>query len=400
MHVAVLGLGGVGTAAARFLAAAGHRVTGFEQFALDHDRGSSYGGSRIIRKVYPDPLYVRLMEAAYPLWEALEQESREPLFLRCGGFFFGPEEHPEMVHTERALSQCGVRFERLSSGEAARRFPPIKLRADEYGVFEPDSGLLRASRCVLASARAARASGAVFREGVRVDGLEPAVDGIRLRVAGGWERFDRCVVTAGPWTAPLLEPYVRLPLDVTRQQYAHFRIRGDRSRFAPEHFPVWIDMGEYFYGFPEHADHPGAKVALHRPGPVHDPESADREPREADTDVLRRYLARRIPELSPEVTLAKVCLYTMTPDEDFVIDRIPGEPRVVLVGGLSGHGFKFTVLLGQLAASLARDRDPGFPLERFSLARFQADPTGGATAPRGCGEEREPSERRPARGPE
>src|SRR5687768_5240685 len=103
MNVAVLGLGGVGTAAARFLAAAGHPVCGFEQFALDHDRGSSYGGSRIIRKVYPDALYAGLMEAAYPLWEALEREAGETLFLRCGGFFFGPEGHPEMVATEGAL---------------------------------------------------------------------------------------------------------------------------------------------------------------------------------------------------------------------------------------------------------------------------------------------------------
>src|SRR5919199_2672148 len=143
MRIAVLGLGGVGTAAARFLAAAGHEVVGLEQFRLDHDRGSSYGASRVIRKVYPDPLYAALMEAAYPLWEALERESGEELMVRCGGFFFGPEGHPEMTATEGALREVGVPYERWSAAEAARRLPQFRLQAEGYGIFEPQSGLLR-----------------------------------------------------------------------------------------------------------------------------------------------------------------------------------------------------------------------------------------------------------------
>src|SRR3954468_22679398 len=160
MRIAILGLGGVGSAAARFLAAAGHTVIGLEQFALDHDRGSSYGGSRIIRRVYPDALYARLMEAAYPLWEELEAVSGEELLVRCGGFFFGPVGHPEMVATESALAQVGVPYDRWPGAEAARRLPPFRLAANEYGLFEPESGFLRASRCVRASARGARAAGA------------------------------------------------------------------------------------------------------------------------------------------------------------------------------------------------------------------------------------------------
>ncbi len=372
MKVAILGLGGVGTQAARFLAAEGHQVTGFERFRLDHDRGSSYGGSRIIRRVYPDALYAGLMEAAYPLWDELERRAGEELFLRCGGFYFGPEGHPEMTAVEAALGQVGVPYRRYSASEAADRFPQFRLAADEYGVFEAGSGLLRASRCVLAAARAARAHGADLREETAVEALEPAAGGIRLRSAGSWETFDRLVVTAGPWTAPLLSPWVRLPLTVTRQQYAHFRVAADPAAYAPDRFPVWIDFATDFYGFPEHDAVPGAKIALHRPGAVHDPDSPDREPAEADNAVLREYAARRLPGLSGEVTHAKVCLYTMTPDEDFIVDRLPGEPRAVFVGGLSGHGFKFTVLLGRIAADLAQDRDPGCELGRFALSRFAA----------------------------
>ncbi|HEU4752750.1 MAG TPA: FAD-dependent oxidoreductase, partial [Armatimonadota bacterium] len=296
MRVAVLGLGGVGTAAARFLAEAGHQVVGFEQFQLDHDRGSSYGASRIIRKVYPDALYAGLMEAAYPLWEALERESGEELLLRCGGFFFGPEDHPDMAATEAALEQVGVPYQRLSAAAAADRFP-FHLQPGEYGLCEPQSGLLRASRCVLANARGARARGAELRENVEVEALDFSPSGVQLRCGAEWSEFDRVVITAGPWTAALLAPYVRLPLTVTRQQYAHFQVQGDAVRFSAERFPVWIDMASHFYGFPEHAPIPGAKVALHRPGLLWDPDSLDREVSEADNRVLLDYLKQRLPEL-------------------------------------------------------------------------------------------------------
>jgi sarcosine oxidase len=370
MRVGILGLGGVGTAAARFLAADGHEVVGFEQFHLDHDRGSSYGGSRIIRRVYPDVFYAGLMELAYPLWEELERESGEELFLRSGGLFFGPEGHPEMAATERALAQVGVLYQRWSAPEVRDHLPPFRLAPEEYGIFEPQSGLLRASRCVLANARGARALGADLREGIRVEAIEPASDGLHVRAGGEALAFDRLVVTAGPWTGPLLAPWVRLPLTPTRQQYAHFQVWGNRHLFSPSRFPVWIDMDRHFYGFPEHDAIPGVKVALHAPGPVWDPDNPDREPDERENQVLRDYLARRLPDAAGPATYSKVCLYTMSPDEDFIIDRLPGEPRIVFVGGLSGHGFKFTVLLGRTAARLAQDGDPGHELVRFSLGRF------------------------------
>lgn len=372
MRIAVLGLGGVGTAAARFLAAAGHTVIGFEQFRLDHDRGSSYGGSRVIRRVYPDSLYVSLMNAAYPLWEALEAESGESLLVKCGGLFFGPREHAEMTGMEQALTESGVPYSHWSATESQEQYPQIRLEANEYAVFEPESGFLRASRCVRANARLAHHAGAELREEVAVTALESTPTGPRLRADGAWECFDRVVVTAGPWTRTLLTPWIDPPLTVTRQQYAHFEILGDRAAFSPGRFPVWIDAATYFYGFPENEDHPGAKVAQHIPGPPHDPNSPDREPHEADNNTLREYLSRRIPGLSSTVLLDKVCLYTMTPDEDFVLDHLPGEPRVVFCGGLSGHGFKFTVLLGWLLSKLAQDQDPGHDLSRFSLRRFPA----------------------------
>jgi sarcosine oxidase len=384
MRIAVLGLGGVGTAAARFAAQAGHQVVGFEQFQLDHDRGSSYGTSRIIRRVYPDPLYAAMMEYSYPLWEELNASASDPLFVRCGGLFFGPEGDPEMAASEAALQQLDVPHERLTASAAMRRFPAFRLGPQEYGLFDPDSGFLHASRCVRANAAGAREAGAELREGIRIDALETGAAGVVVRSSAGAERFDRVIVAAGPWSGSLLAPWARLPLTVTRQQYAHFAA-SDSAGYEPGRFPIWIDMAREFYGFPQQGEVPGVKVALHRPGPPTQPDDPDRDPGEAATEVLRAYNAERLPGLTREAVYRKVCLYTMTPTHDFIVDRLPNEPRVVVVAGLSGHGFKFTLLLGRLALDLALERNPPCDLRRFALpgevstaaARFGCGSPGG-----------------------
>lgn len=370
-RIAVLGAGGVGSAAARFLAREGHAVVVLEQFERDHDRGSSYGSSRIIRKTYTDGFYTGLMGEAYPLWDELEREAGEELFSRCGGLFFGPTEHPELVAIRGALRGNGVPFEELEPAACARRFPGLRLLPGESGVFEREAGFLRASACVRANLRLAEAEGAQVRAHTGVEALEPGAGGVVLRLAGG-ERleFDRVVVAAGPWTARLLAGSVALPFQVTRQVYCHFEPQGQGAEFGAERFPVWIDFATNFYGFPSDGRLPGVKVAWHETGEPVEPERVDREVRESDREPLRRYCTGHLPGLSPRVVFEKVCLYTMSPDKDFVVDRLPGEPRVVLVGGLSGHGFKFTVLLGRIAAWMAMDRQVPWDLSRFSLARL------------------------------
>ena len=141
---------------------------------------------------------------------------------------------------------------------------------------------------------------------------------------------------------------------------------------SPDACPVWIDMDTQFYGFPEHSDHPGAKVAWHHVDEFVEPDAVAREVTADDERPVLEYAARRLPALTVEVTHRKVCLYTNTPERDFIVDRLPDEPRVTVVGGLSGHGFKFTVILGRLAANLIAGEPPGFDLSRFRLTRFAA----------------------------
>jgi sarcosine oxidase len=371
-RMAVLGAGGVGSAAARFLAREGHDVTVLEQFEPDHDRGSSHGTSRIIRKTYTDGFYTGLMGAAYPLWDELEREAGEPLFARTGGLFFGPAEHPELVAIRRALAENGVPFEELDPAACARRFPRLRLLPGESGVFEREAGFLRASACVRANLRLATAHGARVRARATVEGITPGAGGITLALAGGDTlSVDRLIVAAGPWTGRLLSRFVSLPFTVTRQTWCHFEPEGAVEEFSAERFPVWIDFATNFYGFPHDGQAPGVKVAWHERGTPTDPDRVDRELHESDREPLRRYRAEHLPGLSARVALEKVCLYTMTPDADFVVDHLPVEPRITLVGGLSGHGFKFTVLLGRIAAWMATDQRVPWELSRFSLARLR-----------------------------
>jgi sarcosine oxidase len=370
-RIAVLGAGGVGSAAARFLAREGHDVTVVEQFEPDHDRGSSYGSSRIIRKTYTDGFYTALMGQAYPLWDELEREAGESLFARTGGLFFAPAAHPELAAIRRALSDNRVPFEELDPAACSKRFPQLRLLEGESAIFEQEAGFLRASACVRAQLRLASAHGARVRTKTAVEDLELRAGSVSLVLAGG-ERLevDRLVVAAGPWTARLLSRFVPLPFTVTRQTYCHFEPEGEVTPFAADRFPVWIDFGTNFYGFPHDGQTPGVKVAWHQTGTPTDPERVDRQLHDSDREPLRRYRAQHLPGLSSRVTFEKVCLYTMTPDADFLVDHLPGEPRVTLIGGLSGHGFKFTVLLGRIAAWMATEQPVPWNLSRFALARL------------------------------
>jgi monomeric sarcosine oxidase len=372
MRMIIVGVGGVGAMAAWRLAKAGQEVIALEQFRLDHDRGSSYGDSRIVRRVYPDALYTALMADAYTLWDELQTSMGEELFHRVGGVFCGPADHPQVKAAQEALAASGVEYEVLHADACARRFPAFALRPDELAVYEPSMGYARASRCVLAAVQMARRYGAQIREETPVVGIEAAPDGVRVALGSGETvTADRLLLTAGAWTGPrLAELGARVPLVVTRQAYVHLRPARNEADFEAGRFPVWIDVQANTYGFPRLGDVPGVKIGLHDRGTVTTPETVDREVREEDRDAARRYAARRFPWLSPDVVYEKICLYTNTPDEDFIVDAIPNLPGAFVISACSGHGFKFTPLLGQVAADLAADRPIIYDLSRFRLSRF------------------------------
>ena len=373
LNIAVIGAGGVGSATARFLARDGHNVTVYEQFTLDHDKGSSYGGSRIIRRTYPDPLYTHMMGSAYDLWAELEEDAGDDLFVRCGGLTFGHQNNPIMAQTEQSLRVNAVPYKRLTAVEVMRRFPAFQLEQDMYGIFQTDSGFLRASECVKAQMRLACSDGAMLIENTPVQSVRRFADGrIGIVTAGGEIAFDRLLITAGPWMTRLL-PSLNLPLTVTRQYYAHLYPKTSADDFAVGKFPVWIDVDTNMYGFPEQPEWPGVKIACHEHGMTTNPENVVREPSASDLSPLLANAGRRLPTLQGPPIYGKICLYTNTPDEDFIVDAVPDLPGAFFCSGCSGHGFKFTILLGQILARLA-DGDPvSHNLSRFALSRFGAE---------------------------
>jgi len=380
VRVIIVGVGGIGAMAAWQLAQAGHEVLALEQFTLDHDLGSSYGDSRIVRRVYTDALYTALMADAYPLWDELQAPfPEEEMFRRAGGIFFGPADHPQVRAAQEALAASRVEYEVLAAAACARRFPAVVLQPEEVAVYEPSMGYARASRCVRAAATLARKYGAQIRAGTSVADIQagPGGQGVQVTTqAGETLGADRLLLTTGPWAGPLLQRLgVTIPLTVTRQPYVHLMPDSHAAEFEVGRFPVWIDAVVEAYGFPRMGELPGVKIGLHRGGPVTTPETVNRVAGQEDFAGPRLYAARRFPWLSPQVAYAKVCLYTKTPDEDFIVDTVPGLPDAFVLSGCSGHGFKFTPLLGRIGASLAAGMPVPYDLARFRLARFGANHT-------------------------
>lgn len=373
MHVVVVGTGGAGAMAAWRLARRGHRVTVLERFRVDHDYGSSYGDSRIVRRVYPDALYTALMRDAYRLWADLMRESgSERLLVQSGGLFFGRADDAQIVAAERALVEAEVPFRRLDSAEAGTAFPAFRFSPDEVGLYEPSMGYARASLAVQSAVELARRAGAEIRQECAAAAIEPEGSGVCVRLeAGGAVSADAAVLSVGPWAAPVLQQFgLHPPLTVTRQAYLHLLPQRYQERFLPERFPVWIDAGANAYGFPQIGDLPGIKIALHEFGETVTPEGVERRLTDADRSAILAYARRRFPGSGESIAYEKVCLYTVTPDSDFIVDTVPGYPQILCVSACSGHGFKFTPLIGEMAALLTETGDAPWDLSRFRLSRW------------------------------
>lgn len=375
MKIAIIGAGAAGSATARFAAREGHQVTIFEQFRLDHDRGSSYGPSRIIRRSYPDRLYSSLMDEAYRLWDGLEAEAGEELHVRSGGIFFGPRDHKDIVGTIDALEYTKTAFDLLAPDQARQRFPGMAFEADETVIYQDDGGFLLASNVVRAQVRLALAYGAEWRDETKVLELESKNGGTYLTYQDPdglhHELFDRVAVTAGPWTRQFLAE-LDLPLETTRQHQIYVRPKPapGPSPFAVGRFPVWIDARSGMYGFPLHDGSPGVKIAGLTHGDVIDPEGTERDVDLAHIEEVKRYMANRLPTLGVDVIDTKVCIFTNAPDEHFLLDAIPRLPGAFFASACSGHGFKFSILIGKILAEWLTDSPGDRPLGRFSFKRF------------------------------
>ena len=372
LDVIVLGLGGVGSATARALALRGARVLGIEQFDLVHDRGSSHGETRIIRKAYFEhPDYVPLLSAAYRGWDGLAAEAGRTLFERTGLLLVGPREGAVVGGTLEAARQHDLPLEVFDAGDLSRRHPGFQDAPGLLGLFEADAGFLRVEDCVRAAL-----DGAVAR-GARLLARSPALswravgNGVEVETAGERHRADRLVICGGAWAPRLLaglgvalEPQRKVQLWLGAGEGAPRLDRGSPT------FGFHIG-GRFFYGFPS-LDGQTVKVAEHGPGaPVPNPAALDRALHPDDLPRVVDFAAAHLREVGPRVSRHAACMYTLSPDEHFVVDRHPEHPQVALCAGLSGHGFKFATALGEALADLALEGATALPVGFLGLHRFQ-----------------------------
>ena len=377
--VIVLGLGGMGSAAARHLAGRGARVLGLEQFTPAHALGSSHGDTRIVRMAYFEaPEYVPLLRRAYELWDDLEADSGQELFVRNGALMIGAADSEVVRGTLASVERHDLPYELLDRAAMAQRFPQFALRPGEQAVFERNAGFVNPEVVVRAHLDLAARDGAELRFETPVTSWRADADGVVVHTGDGRFRGRRLIIAAGAW-ADRMAPGLDVPLRVGRRVMHYLQPVASAADFAVDRFPVYVyETGERdaLYGFPW-VDDPalGVKVGFHYRGGDVDPDTIDRDVSRAEQEEMRAALAERIPGLAGRHLSTKVCMYTLTPDEHFVIDHLPGhDDRVVVAAGFSGHGFKFTPVVGEILADLALDGRTDLPIEFLSVHRFRRDP--------------------------
>jgi sarcosine oxidase len=368
--VVVCGLGVAGSAALYQLARRGVRVLGLEQFRPGHERGSSHGETRIIRLGYFEhPSYVPLVRSAYAKWREIEAAAGRQLMHITGIVEIGPPDGVLVSGTLGSARQHGLRHEVLAAPELIHRFPAFRVPADYVGVVQPDGGFLEAEPSIEAMVGLAKAKGAAVRDGEAIRAIEPVASEVRITTDRGVVEAGAAIVALGPWLKALL-PDLPAPIRVTRQVMAWFEPR-DPAPLAGGRLPVFLLESRHgmHYGFPPLLS-PLIKVAKHH----HRDESVDVDTHDRtvsmnDEMLIRAAVAEHLPAANGRLVQAKTCLYTMTPDGDFIIDRLPGAPQIVVASPCSGHGFKFAPAIGDILADLATGAT-AHDISRFALKRF------------------------------
>lgn len=368
--VIVLGTGGVGSAALYHLARRGVRALGLDRFPPGHDRGSSHGESRIIRRSYFEhPDYVPLLDSAYALWDELGAARGEELFHRTGQIYFGPPDGVVISGVLTSAREHGIDVRRLSAGDVAKDYPGYKAPDGASVLFEPDAGYLLVEDCVRAHIEEAVKLGARHRHGEVVLSWSANAGGVTVETDKGRRSAARLIVAAGCWTSDLLSE-LGVRLRVLRKHQHWYAADSDdylESNGCPCFF--FEVNGGYFYGMPARGEL-GIKVAEHSGGrEIRDPLSHPRELDHSDVARIESFLAQCLPGVSRRRTRHEVCFYTMSADEHFIVDRHPEHDSVAFAAGLSGHGFKFTSALGKALTELALDGAASVDLRFLRLDR-------------------------------
>ncbi|HKV44313.1 MAG TPA: N-methyl-L-tryptophan oxidase [bacterium] len=378
--VIVMGVGGMGSAAAYHLAGRRARVLGIEQFGIAHDRGSSHGRTRVIRQAYYEgPDYVPLLFRAYDLWHALEREAGTTLLTKTGALHLGAPDAEGVVGAARSARMHRIPHAMLTAEEIRTRYPVLRPAAGQVALLEYEAGILNPEQVVRTHIDLARRHGADLHFEEAVVSWTAGPTGVSVRTTPGTYQAGRLVITAGPWTDQALRD-LGVPLEVARAVLYWFEPRAHVEEFKRLPIYLWEDHGNYAYGFP-YLDGQGLKIAFHHVfAEVTTPQTIRRQVGDDEVARIREHVAKVMPDAPGALLATATCMYTNTPDLHFILDRHPAHDNVIVACGFSGHGFKFASVVGEVLADLALQGTTAQPIELFALRRFREP--GGLTGPR------------------
>lgn len=373
----VIGCGGLGVAALyRLSRRLGAGVLGIEQFQLSHERGASQDHSRIIRLAQHQAAYAALAAAAYRAWREVEETSGQRIVTVTGGLVIEDAVHRANSHTGTrnlegyadAFDRFGVHYELLKAEEVADRWPQFRFDGGEQALYQQDTGIVDARRGNAVHAALARAHGAEITENTPVRSVKPTAAGVEVRTDEQTYLAERVVVAGGAWTNQVLaDCHTQLPLTVTQEQVTYYATSHLKD-FSPENFPVFMWHGKHnFYGFPIYGE-VATKLGEHMGGPEVTADTRTFDPDPQRQQRYRAFLTRHIPGFAGPEQSTKTCLYTIPPDQNFVLDTLPSDPRVVVAVG-AGHAYKFAALIGTILTELALNGTSSYPIDAFTYNR-------------------------------
>lgn len=371
VDVLVVGLGGVGSAACYALAKQGYRVVGIDQFSPPHCFGSSHGDTRIIRKSYFEhPSYVPLLQGAYQHWQELEIAFGKQLYFPTGLLEIGPADGLVIQGVLQSAKDHSLPIETFSMPTARNRYPGIDGEEHWQVILEEDAGYLLVEECISAHLQLASSLGAEIRINEKMLQWHEDNRGIIVDTDQATLRAKKLILCAGPWATQAIGE-IGVPLQVLHKHLYWYSCKSPRYS-QDQGFPCFFfdTPTGYYYGFPDHSGN-GLKVARHSGGEsVIGPVDGKHPYNSEDQHLVELFLRNHLPDAKLELIRTSGCYYTMTPDEHFIVDRLPSHPNAIVIAGLSGHGFKFTSVLGQIACEMATQGGSSYDLDFLSLKRF------------------------------
>ncbi|KAM9001519.1 peroxisomal sarcosine oxidase [Sarcophilus harrisii] len=372
----VVGAGIQGCFTAYHFAKNKRKVLLLEQFFLPHSRGSSHGQSRIIRRAYPENFYTKMMEECYQIWAQLENESGTKLYRQAGLLILGRKEEAELRVIQDNLSKHGVEHKFFNTEELKRYFSNIQLSRGEVGVWESSGGVLFADKALRVLQDLIRQLGGVIHDGEKVAEIKPGFP-VTVTTTIRTYQAKSLIITAGPWTNQLLLPLgIQLPLQTLRINVCYWKEKVPGS--FGENFPCFVGSfphlaPHHIYGLPSREYSGLVKVCYHH-GNKADPDERDcpsASPDLADVQLLRSFVRDYLPGLQPEPSIMERCMYTTSPDENFILDRHPKHNNIIIGAGFSGHGFKLSPVVGKILYELSMESTLSYDLTPFQIRRFQ-----------------------------